>query len=263
MGVPEGDTIHRLARRFRPLFVGKRLVRVVAPRSSRTTPPAGVLVADVVAEGKHLLVRFEDGHELRTHLGMWGRWRLLRPGEPLGMAPADPRVRAILELEDVVAVCFRAREAELLRRAPSREKTVEHLGPDLCRGDADLDETGRRLDALAPDTLVVDALLDQRVFTGVGNVFKSEVLWAVGLSPHARVGDVDPRRRRALVEHAARLLRKNLSTRRRTTLAGPPGTLAVYDRAGRPCRRCGEPVERLRLGREGRSTYHCPGCQRG
>lgn len=279
--VPEGDTIHRLARRFRPLFVGKRLVRVRAPRSSRTLPPPGTRVADVVAEGKHLLVRFEDGHELRTHLGMWGRWRLLRPGAPVGYGPGDPWVRAVLELDDVTAVCLRAKEAELLRRVrayplarvPTGETTgetartpssatVTHLGPDLCREDADLDETLRRLGALPADTPIVDALLDQRVFTGVGNVFKSELLWAVGVSPHACTGDVPDTTRRALVAHAARLLRRNVLLRRRTTVAGPPGSLAVYGRAGRPCRRCGEAVERLRLGREGRSTYHCPGCQR-
>ena len=114
---------------------------------------------------------------------------------------------------------------------------------------------------LEPTTPLVDVLLDQRVCCGVGNVFKSEVANAVGLHPLTPIGSVSDALRRDLAATSARLLTHNLATSARTTVAGPPGSLAVYGRRGEPCRRCGTPITRDVNGSPPRVTYWCPRCQ--
>ena len=253
--MPEGDTIHRVATRLRPALVGHELVRFEAPRAAGVPPAVGTLVESVEAAGKHLLIAFADGIVLRTHLRMSGSWHLYRTGERW-QKPAH-LVRALVEVEGWVAVCFSA-PVVVLERSPA----VGHLGPDLCRPDADLDECVARLATLAdPATEVADVLLDQRIACGVGNVYKSEVCFAERISPRAAVGGVDEATRRRLVEVASRMLRANLDGGPRTTTAGPPGSVAVYGRAGQPCRRCGSPIRVARTGPHARSTYWCPSCQ--
>jgi endonuclease-8 len=139
---------------------------------------------------------------------------------------------------------------------------LAHLGPDLCRPDVDLDVAVARMATVAsPDDDIADVLLDQRVAAGVGNVFKSEVLWACELHPLTPLGQVDVELRRRLLETAAAQLQANLTTRARTTVAGPPGSLAVYGRTRSLCRRCGTAIRWQRTGRDHRSTYWCPTCQ--
>jgi formamidopyrimidine-DNA glycosylase len=143
-----------------------------------------------------------------------------------------------------------------------RFASLDHLGPDLCRADADLDLAVARMATVAsPDDDIADVLLDQRVAAGIGNVYTSEVLWACRLHPLTPLADVGTDLRRQLLETAASQLRANLTTRRRTTVAGPPGSLAVYHRSRRPCRRCGTAIRWQRTGRDHRSTYWCPRCQ--
>jgi len=261
--VPEGDTIHRVADRLRPALVGQPLVRLDAPRATAATtrPPApGTLVTAVDAVGKHLLVRFADGTILRTHLRMTGSWHLYRTGERWRKPPH--LLRALVEVPGWVAVCFAAPVVALEHEALGGSATG-HLGPDLTRADltdGDLDACLDRLAALAePDDEIGAVLLDQRIACGVGNVYKSEVLWACGVDPSTRVADVDTATRRRLLATASRLLRANVAT------AGPRAThprgLAVYGRRGQPCRRCGTPVRMRRQGEQARSTYWCPTCQ--
>jgi len=253
--MPEGDTIHRVATRLRPALVGHELVRFEAPRAAGVPPAVGTLVESVEAAGKHLLIAFADGIVLRTHLRMSGSWHLYRTGERW-QKPAH-LVRALVEVEGWVAVCFSA-PVVVLERSPA----VGHLGPDLCRPDADLDECVARLATLAdPATEVADVLLDQRIACGVGNVYKSEVCWACRISPRTPIGLVDDPTRRALLETATRQLQANLVGGPRQTVSGAPGSLAVYGRAGQPCRRCGTPIRVARTGPHARSTYWCPTCQ--
>jgi endonuclease VIII len=254
--VPEGDTIHRAAARLRSALEGRALVRFAAPRVPRPHPPPGTVVEAVEARGKHLLVRFADGRTLDTHLRMTGSWHLYETGtrwrRPAHLA------RAVIEVDEWTAVCFSAPVV----RFTDEDVATAHLGPDLCRPDADLDQVVERMAAIADaDTTVADVLLDQRICCGVGNVYKSEVCFACGLHPLTRVSDVDEATRRRLAETATRLLRANLGVGPRTTVSGPPGTLAVYGRARRPCRRCGSPVVSRRTGPMARSTYWCPICQ--
>lgn len=261
--MPEGDTIHRAAARLSPALVGRPIVRFEAPRTPPPRPQPGAVVVGVEARGKHMLMHFDDGWTLQTHMRMTGSWHLYRPGERW----RKPRllVRALVEVGSApdghdpdgwVAVCFSAPVVELVR-----EPRTAHLGPDLCRSDADLSETVRLMGAVDPSTPLVDVLLDQRICCGVGNVYKSEVLFAVGLHPLTPIGGVGTDHRCQIVATASRQLRANLTTTSRTTLPGPPGTLAVYGRQREPCRRCGTPVAWARLGSQARGTYWCPHCQ--
>ncbi|MCD9624800.1 DNA-formamidopyrimidine glycosylase family protein [Rhabdothermincola salaria] len=266
--MPEGDTIHRTAARLRPALEGRALVRMEARRLPPPLPGPGTVVTSVGAEGKHLLIAFDDGWVLQTHMRMTGSWHLYRRGERwrkpahlarvvLEVGGTDRRPEGPEPIDDGwVAVCFSAPVVELVR-APR----TGHLGPDLCRSDADLAETVRRMGSLDPTTALAEVLLDQRVCCGVGNVYKSEVPFALGLHPSTPVGHLDGDTRWRVVATAARQLRANLTTTARTTWPGPPGTLAVYGRKGEPCRRCATPVRMARTGPQARSTYWCPTCQ--
>jgi len=264
--MPEGDTIHRAAKRLRPALEGRAVVSFAAPRLGGELPAPGTVIDGVEARGKYLLVHFDDGTTLETHMKMSGSWHLYRVGERWRRGPGSARV--VIETDGGwQAVCFAAPHVRLLRpnrpgRAGDRPATG-HLGPDLCGEDPDLDEGARRFDLLDPSAPAVDALLDQRVCCGVGNVYKSEVLHLHGIHPLTPVAAIDEATRLALVTTAHRLLRRNLAGGARVTTTGPAGgpDLAVYGRRGQPCLPCGEPVAYAKLGHHPRGTYWCPGCQ--
>jgi endonuclease-8 len=254
--VPEGDTLHRTATRLRPALLDHTLVRLEAPRLLGPRPRVGERIVGVEAVGKNLLIRFESRIILQTHLMMTGSWHLYRTGERW-RRPAH-LMRVLVEVEGWIAVCFSAPVVRTyVDGAPATP--VDHLGPDLCRDDADLDEALRRMASVPESTLTIaEVLLDQRVAAGIGNVYKSEVLFACRLDPFTPVVDVDAPMRRRLIETAARQLRSNLGDGPRTTV---PGGLAVYGRQRRPCLACGTPIRMRRHGRQARSTYWCPRCQ--
>jgi endonuclease-8 len=256
--MPEGDTIFRTATVLRAAIAGKPLVSFETPRLRRAPFPPGTVVRSVEARGKHLLVGFGDGRVLHTHLQMSGSWHVYRPGEP--WQRAEHRLRVRIDVPDAVAVCFDAPVVELLReRDLPRHPRLSALGPDLCSPDADLAEALARLERLPPGTEVAVALLDQRVASGVGNVYKSEVLFARRVDPFAALDDLDMATKNGLLDTASRMLRANLGGGRRTTA---PGGLAVYGKPGRPCPRCGTSIRSARQGAAGRTTYWCPSCQR-
>jgi endonuclease-8 len=270
--VPEGDTLARTASGLRPFLVG----RVVT--GARTGGPGprprvelitGARVDGVDSVGKHLLIRFSNGLELRTHLGMHGSWHRYRPGERW-RRPAV-RARLILEVDGSVAVCFDAPTVELFeRRAEALHPALSRLGPDLLDADVDLAEVHRRL--RAPERAgrpVGEVLLDQRALAGIGNVIRNEALFIERVDPFASVASLDDATLDRLVSTAARILRENASpahgpervtTGRSRRSVGP---LWVYGRAGRPCRRCGAPIRSVRRGDPPRVTYWCSACQAG
>lgn len=253
--MPEGDTIHRAAARLQPALAGRALIRFSAPRWSGPVPTPGETVTGVRAEGKHLLVDFAGGLTLRTHLRMSGRWDLYRTDERWRRAPSSARV--VIEVPDWVAVCFSAPDVALSRR--DRVATT-HLGPDLCLPNPDFTRVADRAAARSLDgTAIGELLLDQRVAAGIGNVYKSETLFLERLDPAAPAQTVTPERLDALFRRAHHLLRANLGTGPRRTV---PEGLAVYGRAGKPCRVCRTAVVRFVQGATlPRSTYWCPTCQ--
>ncbi len=254
--MPEGDTIWRTAARLKPALVGKTLARFEAARSAVPGPQPGTLIESVEARGKYLLVGFADGTTLETHMKMTGSWHLYRTGERWRRSPHA--ARALIETtEGWIAVCFSAPVVELT----TRRGGPDHLGPDLTAPAPDLAEATKRF-ALAPrGTPISVALLDQRICCGVGNVYKSEILHALELSPLTPVEAVDEATRLALVTLAHELLRANLGSGPRVTVPNVATGLAVYRQAGSVCHRCGNTIERIVQGEHVRSTYWCPGCQ--
>ncbi|MFU8841113.1 MAG: Fpg/Nei family DNA glycosylase [Nitriliruptoraceae bacterium] len=260
--MPEGDTIHRIAARLRPVLRARPLTRVELPRVPPPHPTPGTSVTGVEARGKHLLVHTADALTIHTHLRMTGSWHLYRPGERWRKPTRAARV--VLAVPGAVVVCFNAPIVEVLPTTSlGRHPALRALGPDLCEEAADLDEALHRLGAVGGgNTTIGEALLDQRVAAGIGNVYRCDVLFLHGVDPATPVAAVPTALRRALVEDAARLLRANLTTSTRTTAPSHgPGALWVHGRAGQPCRRCGTPIEVAPLGDQARLAYRCPRCQ--
>ena len=259
--MPEGDTIHRAATALSAAIGGAELTSFDLPRQRARRagwPRPGERVVDIAPRGKHLLMACSGGLTLHTHLRMTGSWHLYRRGERWRKSPGA--VVAHLGTPGAEAVCFSAPVVEVLREADLRRHPVlAALGPDLCVAGADLDDVLARLDTLDPATPIGVVLLDQTVASGIGNVYRCEVSWACRVDPFRAVREVGIHSRRDLYVTAARLLRANLGSPRRTTV---PGGLAVYDRAGRACPRCGGTIETRRLGEQARSVWWCPDCQR-
>jgi endonuclease-8 len=234
-----------------------------APRLYGPRPAAGRVVERVDSQGKHLDIVFDDGIVLSTHMRMTGSWHLYRTGERWRHARGQMTVA--LEVPEWVAVCFNAPDVETYREFdPTRHPRFGRLGPDLCTATKEqLEECVRRLVHYRDrDQTVADVLLDQHVLCGVGNVYRSEILWACELSPFATVADLDVADWVQIVNAATRMLRSNLRHSSRVTNPDVPGGLAVYGRNGRPCARCGHTVEVRRSGDYSRLVYFCSGCQR-
>jgi endonuclease-8 len=270
--MPEGDTIFRAARTMRQALAGLEVTAVstVVPeiRALRPQRLVGQVVSDVEPRGKHLLHWFgPSGLALHTHMRMTGSWHVYR-GAQRWRKPRH-QARFVLSAGDVTAVCFNAPVCELLSRGQvERHPALAGLGPDVLDDDVDLDEVRRRLDARAGMT-IGEALLDQRVLAGIGNVYKSEILWLHRLDPWTPVGRLEEATRDALLGTAVRLLRANVAP------GASPGRITTgedrallngdryyaYGRTRRPCRRCGTPLRAARQGEQARTTYWCPRCQ--
>ena len=257
--MPEGDTIHRTAAVLHAALRDEVVTGFEAPRAlgGAPAPGPGERILEVEARGKHLLMRFEAGTTLHTHMRMTGSWRV-RPVAVPRRARGRSTV-ATVRTARTSAECVSAPVVELLDdHALRRHPALSTLGPDLCLPDPDLDRVMGRLARLDPSTQVGVALLDQRIAAGIGNVYKSEVAFACSVDPFVPLADLDRDVRLELWRTAGELLRRNLGPGpRRTVRQG----LAVYERAGRPCRRCGTAIAVRRQGEAARPTWWCPTCQ--
>src|SRR4051794_6236665 len=224
-------------------------------------PAPGSVIERVESRGKHLEIGWDDGCVLHTHMRMSGSWHLYRPGEH--WRKSSKQMRVVIEVPGWQAVCFSAPVVETYRAGALRRHPVAgSLGPDLCKQDADIAECVARMARYCDrEMTAAEALLDQRVACGVGNVYKSEVLWASELDPFTPVGALDNEQRTKIIEIAATMLRANLDTPMRVTSTGSPEGLAVYGRFGKPCLRCSTPIEVRKHGEQARVTYWCPTCQ--
>jgi endonuclease-8 len=266
--VPEGDTLHRLATRLRPALLGKTVLELRLPRTELGTVDrlVGRTVTSVESKGKNLLIGFDDGSALHTHLRMTGIWHLYPEGAPWRRGPTW--VVAVLRVPGFTAVCFRAPVVRLLRPgAVEHDPRLRALGPDLLDAEVDVEEAVRRLRARDALPLGV-AVMDQQALAGIGNVYKSEILFLRRLDPFAPVAVYGDDELRAVVELGVELLRKNVRDTashaiRTTRIGGLPGQGAVhvYGRSGRHCFVCGATIRMARQGAQRRSTYYCPFCQ--
>jgi endonuclease VIII len=224
----------------------------------------GSRVTAIEPVGKHMLIHFDNGLVLHTHLRMGGTWHRYAPGERWRMAAWKARV--VLEVAEHVVVCFNAPVAELMpARAAPLHPALASLGPDLLSPQFDAGEAFTRLRA-RPDVQIAEALLDQRALAGIGNVIKCETLFIEGVNPWQHVSDLSDDKLRSLVATAHRLLEDNAVPGRphRVTTGGDArarGSSYVYERANRPCTHCGTPIRVQRQGALNRSTYWCPTCQ--
>src|SRR6185312_11503418 len=263
--MPEGDTVYLAGKRLRAALAGQRLVRGEL-RHPRLVDHdlTGLTVVDVVSVGKHLFTRFDDGRSLHSHFRIDGSWHLYRPG----MAWRRPayEARAVLATADRVAVGFALHDLELLP-TDAEDRLVGHLGPDLLDpgwDDAHAAEALRRFTARRDHELGL-VLLEQRVMAGVGNLYKAETCFLLGLSPWTPVRDVrDPGRAVAL---ARDLLLRNKDRPEQSTTGqlGRGRQHWVFERGGQRCFRCGT---RIATGEQGdgvyaRVAYWCPRCQPG
>ncbi|OMC04962.1 DNA glycosylase [Mycobacterium sp. NS-7484] len=249
--MPEGDTVFHTATALRDALEGKALTRcdIRVPRYA-TVDLSGHAVDEVLSRGKHLFIRVGPA-SIHSHLKMEGSWRI-------GWSKAAPhRIRAVLETADSRATGIDLGVLEVLDR-DNDMAAVEHLGPDLLGPDWDPRTAAANLTA-DPDRELAQALLDQRVMAGVGNVYCNELCFVFGRLPTSPVSTLtDPLR---VVQRARDMLWLNRSRWNRTT-TGDTRTgrqLWVYGRAGEPCRRCGTLIQ-TDWGGE-RVTYWCPSCQ--
>jgi len=266
--MPEGDTIHKIAAKLAPLLTGKRLERVTTQGLERAI--AGRTVTRVVPHGKHLVIELDDGAYARMHLGMNGRVRFYTraAGEAVLAKTSPGRVSLALVTDDGVYLWLGAPTVEIAqRRAPMRGQALATLGPDVLADDFDTRQAASRA-ALYHRRTISDVLLDQRVAAGIGNVYKSEVLFLRGVDPRTPTGALSFEELDALFETARTLMLENLGNWPRTTrdrLAGDArgdDKFFVYGRTKKACRRCATAIECYQLGDPViRWTWSCPQCQ--
>jgi len=275
--MPEGDTIFRAARSLHKVLAGHVVTRFETAyahidRVNVDTPIAGRTVEKCESAGKHLLIRFSGDLILRTHMRMNGSWHLYRHGERWWRGPHAMRVR--IDTADWVAVAFNVPVAEFVtpRQLETRDP-VAQLGPDLLGVEFDRHEAIRRIVASAARPIAM-TLLDQRIVAGIGNVYKSEVLFLSGVHPEVPSSEVPLPILEAMMDTARRLLRDNVvegtsgqiqtyrNLRQFSVGSSNDDNLWVYGRRDKPCRKCATPIEMKKMGLEARSTYWCPSCQK-
>lgn len=274
--MPEGDTIFRTARVLHQALAGHRATKFDTAyahlaRVNDDGPIAGRMIERCDAAGKHVLIGFEGNLILRTHMRMNGSWHLYRHGERWWRGPQAMRVR--IDTADWVAVAFDVPVAEFVTaKQLASTDPVAALGPDLLKPGFERDEAIRRVRA-AGAVPIAQALLDQRLVAGIGNVYKSEVLFLAGVHPDTAASAVAPDALERVLDIARALLQDNAvegtpaaiqtyrSLRRTSHRSDPAASLWVYSRAGKPCRRCGAAIASKKMGIDARATYWCPTCQ--
>jgi endonuclease-8 len=274
--MPEGDHIFRAARTLDRALAGHEVVRFesVLPALTRVhedTPVTGRTIERVTAAGKHVLMRFSGDLVLRTHMRMNGSWHIYRPGERWQRPRRDMRV--VVATTGFEAVGFNVPIAEFLTSADeARHEDLRRLGPDLLGEAFDADEAVRRFrerDALE----IADALLNQRIAAGAGNIYKSEVLFLCGVHPFAPVREIGDETLRDILATARKHLTANVTDPaggittyrgyRRGAGRDASERRYVYGRARKPCRTCGTLIRVRAQGPHARLTYWCPTCQSG
>ena len=259
--MPEGDTVFLACTRLHRALAGHELTHTDFRYPTVALEDlTGHVVTEVKPRGKHFLFRTDRGITLHAHMKMSGSWRIYAAGKPIG---GQDDIRVLLQTEHATAVGYTMPIVHIL--PTDQEHTViGHLGPDPLGDDWDHNDAVARLRAHGERELG-DVLLDQSVICGWGNAYKNEMCFLRGLSPWALVREVDDLD--ALVDVGRRVLLANRTIGRWVTtgnLRRGEGQY-VFERPGKPCRRCGDLVQVTRQWGNGyeRLTYWCPTCQPG
>jgi endonuclease VIII len=274
--MPEGDSIFRAARTLHRALAGQVVTQFesVLPHLTRVhedAPIVGRTIERVDSVGKHLLIHFSGDLVLRTHMRMSGSWHIYRPGEVWQRPRIDMRI--VIATATFVAVAFNVPIAEFeTTHTLQRDEAIGSIGPDLLAETFDEDAALARLRVHDAGD-IAETLLNQRAMSGIGNIFKSETLFVAGINPFARVPELTDDQLRHIIRIARRLLKANVGAasgagittynglRARTVRAEPDDRVWVYHRRGKPCRKCGTPIEARKHGPYARGTYWCPRCQ--
>jgi endonuclease-8 len=255
----EGDTIHRTAGRLEEALAGREILDVSVPnpqsplrrQSARLDDLRGARLTRAEARGKHLLLHFEGDLVIHSHLGMRGSWRVRPAGR---RAAEDRRAWAVLSVPEAAAVQLGGSHLMLRTEAEIRaDPRLRRLGPDVLANDFDAATGVAALRGTEQTRQVGEVLLDQRVVSGIGNIYKCEGCWSARVDPWRALADIDDEELQRLVIEVAALMRYGVETGR------PPRS--VYRRAGQPCPRCGTRIASRGQGDANRTTYWCPSCQ--
>ncbi len=272
--MPEGDTIFKTSATLHRVLAGQVVTgfESVLPALTRVADDRGVVgrtIESVQSRGKHLLIFLSGDLVLHTHMRMNGAWHVYPAGARWRRPARDMRI--VIATARAEAVGFTIPVAEFLTaRSLARHRALAALGPDLLAADFDRAAVLAALRA-RPREAIAELLLDQHVLSGIGNVFKSEILFVARVFPFTPARQLADERLTTIIDVGLRLLRANVADRsrtlgptrgRRTTGSlSPGGGLWVYCRGGQPCRRCGTPIASRKTGPDARLTCWCPTCQ--
>lgn len=257
--MPEGDSLRRAEALLSPVLDGQIVSEAWFRKIRGHRPRPGQRVERVKAVGKNLLIEFDRRLTLRTHLGMSGWWRA---SGPESRPPRDPRLRIFLRTESGTAMGFAVPTIDTFIR-DGTTTPLDALGPDMSDDFVDLSAVVDRVRDLGSELVLAEALLDQRISAGIGNVFKSEVAFLAGIHPFVPTTALSDRtiERTWGLAHGQLLDNRERSSRK-TTSSTISGRTYVYGRVGRACRRCSGSVQYSAAGVvTTRSTYWCPRCQ--
>ncbi|TWT77266.1 Endonuclease 8 1 [Posidoniimonas polymericola] len=263
--MPEGDTLYRIAENVRPVLAGQTIAAALSNASPQV--PAidaqslvGRVVTTVEARGKHLLITLDDHRVVHSHLGMTGSWHAYRIGDPWRKPPRQAGLALRTATHEVVN--FNPKLLKLVTATTLRRNDyLQRLGPDLMLPGVELAAVLPRLRVhnAAP---MGEAVMNQTIAAGIGNVYKSETLFICRINPWTLVGELSDLRLTDYLAETHRLMRINRKSGKRTTrFAGDGQRFWVYGRRGEPCFKCETPIRLRRQGDAGRTTYWCPRCQ--
>ncbi len=253
--MPEGDVVWRTCRRLDQVFAGHPLTRAEL-RWGRLIECdlIGMVGAEVIPRGKHILHRLDSGLTIHSHLLMEGSWRIQ---DAVDHIPQHDTVRAVLGTTRWTGIGERLGMLDLIR-TDEEDSVVGHLGPDILGPDWSAEHAIANLRAGhlgSTHDLIGGALLDQRNLAGLGTIWTSEPLWVERISPWHPITDLSDADLVRLLGRAKRLITAACEQRMSTTYA--------YGRSGQPCRRCRTPIKAAVAGPPGkeRRLYACPRCQ--
>lgn len=259
--MPEGDTIFRSAATLRPAVEGGAIESVRARDGIVDCDVlAGNTITAVEARGKHLLMHLASRHAIHSHMGMTGSWHIYQPEQ--AWRKPESYAALVMRIAGLDVVCFSPKLLELLTADQLRRHVhLNRLGPDLLAGEFDAPAAVARFRARNGLPLG-EAVMNQTIVCGIGNVYKSELLFLLGLDPFAATGEFTDDELITLLQKARSLMQRNLSgAPRQTRFRGDGRRMWAYGRSGEPCYKCGSSIQLRRQGDAGRTTCWCPSCQ--